>query len=196
MLPRACRSAPLFPSEVCGGPERLLVSGRWGRALYGVAPAVPPSLHNAPRQGSAGAGPTSASVHDPRSLWAALAGSLRSTLRWPRPAVPVRAAADAFRGQRRIDAPPPTSAWPSRAALRPASDHDRRPAGGRLSTAVGCSRGGARQSADHGSALYCRSAHPAAPWSLPSYPKTPRGAPGRCAQDGAARCRGAPVASR
>ena len=60
------------------------------------------SLHNAPRQGAAGAGPTAASVHDPRSLWAALAGALRSTLRWPRPAVPVRAAADDLLGQRRL----------------------------------------------------------------------------------------------
>ena len=55
-----------------------------------------------PRQGAAGAGPTAASVHDPRSLWAALAGALRSTLRWPRPAVPVRAAADDLLGQRRL----------------------------------------------------------------------------------------------
>src|SRR5262245_28124983 len=142
MLPRACRSAPLFPPDVCGGPARLLVSARWGRALCGVAPAVPPSLHNAPRQGAAGACPTSASVPDPRSPWAAPAGSLRYTLRWPRPPGLVRAAADDFLGQRRIDAPPPTSAWPSRAALRPASDLDRRPAGGRLSKDVWCSRGG------------------------------------------------------
>src|SRR5438445_2960410 len=150
MPPRACHSVPLFPAAVCGGPERLSASVRWGRAFCGVAQAAPLSLHNAPRQGAAGACPTSASVHDPRSPWAEPAGSPRYTSRWPRPPVPVRAAAADFLAQRRIGVPLPTSVWPSRAALPPASDRDRRPAGGHPSTAARCSRGVARQNADHG----------------------------------------------
>ena len=152
MPPRACHSVPLFPSAVCGGQERLSASAQWGRAFCGVAQAAPASLYNAPRPGAVGACPTSASGPDPRSPWAEQAGSPRSTSRWPRPPVPVRAAADDFLEQRRIDAPHPTSAWPSRAALPPASGRDRTPAGGHPSTAARCSRGVARQSADHGSA--------------------------------------------
>ena len=150
MPPRACHSVPLFPSAVCGGQERLSASARWGWAFCGVAQAAPLSPHNPPQQGAAGACPTSASVHDPRSPWAEPAGSPRYTSRWPRPPVPVRAAAADFLAQRRIGVPLPTSVWPSRAALPPASDRDRRPAGGHPSTAARCSRGVARQNADHG----------------------------------------------
>ena len=150
MLPRACHSVPFFPSAVCGGQECLSASAQWGRAFCGVAQAAPGSLHNAPRQGAAGACPTSASGHDPRSPWAAPAGSPRSTSRWPQPSARVRVAAADFLEQRRIDVPLPTSVWPSMAALPPASGRDRRPATGRPSTAARCSRGAARQNADHG----------------------------------------------
>src|SRR4029453_17746547 len=150
MPPRACHSVPLFLAAVCGGRERPLASAQWGRAFCGVAQAAPPSLHNALRPGAAGVCLTSASVPDPRSPWAAPAGSPRHTSRWPRPPRQVRAAAADFLGQRRIDAPLPASVWPSTAALRPASDRDRRPAGRRLSTAARCSTGVARQNADHG----------------------------------------------
>src|SRR3984893_4129228 len=143
MLPRACHNGRLFPSAVCGGQERLSARARWGKALCGVAQAAPLSLHNPPRQGAAGACPTSAAVHDPRSPWVEPAGSPRSTSRWPPPSAPVRAAAADFLAHRRIDVPRPTSVWPSKAALPPASDRDRRPAGGRPSTAVRCSRGAA-----------------------------------------------------
>src|SRR4029450_6230091 len=135
MPPRTCHSVPLFLAAVCGGRERPLASAQWGRAFCGVAQAAPASLHNALRLGAAGVCLTSASVPDPRSLWAAPAGSPRHTSRWPRPPRQVRAAAADFLGQRRIDAPLPASVWPSTAALRPASDRDRRPAGRRLSTA-------------------------------------------------------------
>ena len=140
MLPRACRSGPLFPSAVCGGQERLAASVRWERTVCGVAPVAPQSLHNPLRQGAAGACPTSASGHDPRSPWAAPAGGPRYPSRWPQPPAPVRAAAADFLAQKRIAVPLPTSVWPSRAALPLARDRDRRPAGGRPSTAARCSK--------------------------------------------------------
>ena len=150
MPPRACHSVPLFLAAVCGGRERPSARAQWGRAFCGVAQAAPPSLHNALRPGAAGVCLTSASVPDPRSPWAAPAGSPRHTSRWPRPPRRVRAAAADFLGQRRIGALLPASVWPSKAALRPASDRDRRPAGRRPSTAARCSTGVARQTADHG----------------------------------------------
>jgi hypothetical protein len=150
MLPRACHSVPFFPSAVCGGQVCLSASAQWGRAFCGVAQAAPRSLHNIPRQGAAGAGPTSASGHDPRSPWAVPAGSPRDPSRWPRPPALVRAAAADFLAPRRIDVPLPTSVWPSMAALPPASGRDRRPASGRPSTAARCSTGAARQHAAHG----------------------------------------------
>jgi hypothetical protein len=142
MPPRACHSVPLFLAAVCGGRECPSASAQWGRAFCGVAQAAPPSLHNALRPGAAGVCLTSASVPDPRSPWAAPAGSPRHTSRWPRPPRRVRAAAADFLGQRRIGAPLPASVWPSTAALRPASARDRRPAGRRPSTAARGSTGG------------------------------------------------------
>src|SRR4029453_16123410 len=85
MPPRTCHSVPLFLAAVCGGRERPLASAQWGRAFCGVAQAAPASLHNALRLGAAGVCLTSASVPDPRSPWAAPAGSPRHTSRWPRP---------------------------------------------------------------------------------------------------------------
>ena len=196
MPPRACHSVPRFPAAVCDDQERLSASARWGRALCGVAPAAPPRLYNAPRPGAAGACPTSAAVRDPRSLWAQQAGSPRSTSRWPQPPAPVRAAAADSLEPRRMDVPLPPSVWPSRAALPPASERDSRPAGRRPSTAARCARGAARQNAAHGGGRCCRLARPVAHRRLPRRPTTPRAAPGRWAQDGAARGRGGPVASR
>ena len=149
---RACHSVPLFPAAVYGGQGLLSVRARWGTALCGVAQAAPPSLHNALWQGAAGACLTSAAGYDPRSPWAAQAGSPRSTSRWPLPPAPVRAVADDSLVQRRLDVLLPPSAWPSRAALPPASGRARRPAAGHPSTAATCAGGGARHSADHGSA--------------------------------------------
>ncbi len=150
MPPRACHSVPLFLAAVCGGRERPSASAQWGRAFCGVAQAAPPSLHNAPRPGAAGACLRSAAVPDPSSPWAAPAGWPRHPSRWPRPPGPVRAAAADFLGHRRMGAPLPASVWPSRAALPPASDRERRPAGRRPSTAARCARGAARQIAEHG----------------------------------------------
>jgi hypothetical protein len=150
MQPRACHSVPLFPVVVCGDQARLSASAQWERAFCGVAQAAPPSLHNAPQPGAAGACPTSASGHDPRSPWATPAGSLRPTSRWLRPPGLVRATAADSREQRQTGVPLPPSVWPFRAALPPASERDRRPADGHPSTAVRCSRAAARQTADPG----------------------------------------------
>jgi hypothetical protein len=164
--------------------------------LCGVAQAARLSLHHPPRQGAAGACPTSALGHDPRSPWAEPAGSPRSTSRWPQPPGPVRAAAADLLEPRRLDEALPTAVWPSRAALPPASDRGSRPARGRPSTAARCARGAARQNAAHGCVRGGRLERPAAPRRLPSRPKTPRAATGRLARDGAARWRGGPGASR
>src|SRR5436309_7628538 len=75
MLPRACHSVPLFPAAVCGGHARLSASAWEGRALCGVAPAAPPSLHNAPWPGAAGVCLTAAAVPEPSSPWVAPAGT-------------------------------------------------------------------------------------------------------------------------
>jgi hypothetical protein len=103
MPPRACPSVPLFRAAVYGGQACLSVSARWGTACCEVAPAAPPRLPNALWQGVAGACPTSAAVHAPRSPWAEPAGSPRDTSRWPLPPEPVRAAADDLLEQRRSD---------------------------------------------------------------------------------------------
>ena len=96
-----------------------------------------PSLHNAPRQGATGTGPTAASVHDPRSLWAALAGALRSTLRWPRPAsADMRAAADDLLGQRRHCRAGPNLCLAVKGSPATGQPARRRPARGRLATAT------------------------------------------------------------
>ena len=185
---RACHRVRLFPAAVYGGQELLSVRARCGTAVCGVAQAAPPSLPHARWQGAAGACPTSASVHDPSSPWAEQAGSPRDTSRWPLPPAPVRAAADDSLEPRQIDVRRPPSAWPSGAALPPASGRDRRPAAGHRSTAATCCGGGARQRAAHASARCSRSAPPAAPRRRPSRPKRRRGVSGQLARDGAARC--------
>src|SRR5882724_7851469 len=165
---RACHRVRLFPAAVYGGQELLSVRARCGTGVCGAAQAAPPSLPHARWQGAAGACPTSASVHDPSSPWAEQAGSPRDTSRWPLPPAPVRAAADDSLEPRQIDVRRPPSAWPSGAALPPASGRDRRPAAGHRSTAATCCGGGARQRAAHASARCSRSAPPAAPRRRPS----------------------------
>src|SRR5688572_23091090 len=122
----ACHNVMMLPAAVYGGRALPLASVWWGTAFYGVAQVAPASLHNAPWRGSAVACLTLAWACDPKSPWGARAGWLRYTSGWPPPARPVRATADGSPGQRRTGAPLPTSAWPSRAALRPASDQGRR----------------------------------------------------------------------
>ena len=165
-------------------------------AFCGVAQAAPPSLHNALRPGAAGVCLRSVSVTDPRSPWAAPAGSPRHTSRWPRPPRRVRAAAADFLGQRRIAVLLPASVWPSKAALRPASGRDRRSAERHPSTATRGATGVARQSADPGGGRGGRSARLAGHRHRPTRPKTRRAATGRLARDAAARFRGGPGVSR
>ena len=194
LLPRrACHRVPLFRAAVYGGQARLSVRARWGMAVCGVAQAAPPSRHQALWPGAAGAGPTSAAGHDPRSPWAAQAGSPCETSRWLLPPAPVRAAADDSLEPSRMDGRLPPSAWPSGATRPPASGRASRPAAGHRSTAATCCGGGARQRAAHASARCCRSAPPAAPRRSPQPPQRRRGGSGPLARDGAARWPGGPL---
>jgi|SRR5215471_16386680 len=147
---RACHNVMLLPSAVYGGRALPSASVWWGTACYGVAQAAPASLHNAPGRGAAVACLTSALACDPKSPWGEQAGWRRYTSGWPPPPRPVRAAADGSLEQRRTGAPLPTSAWRSRAALRPASDRGRRLVMVHPAAAVRCSRATARQSVGHG----------------------------------------------